>query len=81
MIEDNINLTIEVTTSHKVMVSWVLERESMEGEAAAEVGEEVGPGGVVGVDIGVTTEKVGGIRVFGADLINMGFKINKGRNE
>ena len=81
MIEDNINLTIKVTTSHKVVVSWVLEGESMEGEAAAEVGEEVGPGNVVGVDIGVTAEKVGGIREFGADLINMGFKINKGRNK
>ena len=59
----------------------MLEGESMEGEVAAEVGEEVGPGNVVGVDIGVTAEKVGGIREFGADLINMGFKINKGRNK
>ena len=81
MLEDNINLTVKVTISNKVVVSWVTQGESLKGEAGAEVGEEVVPGSIVGVDIGITADKMWSIRVLGADLINMGFKINQSCDE
>lgn len=81
MVEDNINLTVKVTISNKVVVSWVTQGESLKGKAGAEVGEEVEPGNIVGVDVGVTADKMGSIRVLGADLINMGFKINQSCDE
>jgi hypothetical protein len=81
MVKDNINLTVEITISNKVVVSWVTQGESLEGEAGAEVGEEVIPGSIIGVDIGITADKMWSIRVLGADLINMGFKINQSCDE
>ena len=81
MVKDNINLTVEITISNKVVVSWVTQGESLEGEAGAEVGEEVVPGSIVGVDIGITADKMWSIRVLGADLINMGFKIKQSCDE
>ena len=81
MVKDNINLTVEITISNKVVVSWVTQGESLEGEAGAEVGEEVVPGSIIGVDIGITADKMWSIRVLGADLINMGFKISQSCDE
>lgn len=81
MVKDNINLTVEITISNKVVVSGVTQGESLKGEAGAEVGEEVVPGSIVGVDIGITADKMWSIRVLGADLINMGFKINQSCDE
>ena len=81
MVKDNINLTVEITISNKVVVSGVTQGESLKGEAGAEVGEEVVPGSIIGVDIGITADKMWSIRVLGADLINMGFKINQSCDE
>lgn len=71
IVKDNINLTIKSTITHKVVISGVEKRKAGELELGTEVGVEAKSGRVIWVDIGISAEEMGGIRIFRTDFLNM----------
>ena len=63
--EDNINFTVKVSLSNKMVVGWVVQGESREGETGTEVREKIKSVDIVGVGVGIAADKVRGFWIFG----------------
>ena len=81
VVEDDINFTIKGSITYKVVISSVEERKSNKLELRTEVGEETMSSRVVRVYIRISTEKVGCIRIFQAEFLDVGSQVSQRGHE
>ena len=81
MEEEDINFTVKISISNNVVISWVVEGDSFEGEVSTKVIKEVESGGIVWIAVCISSQKVGSLGVLVTSILDVTLELHKGCHE